>query len=179
MAEDAKELVADAEREAESGNHASALKALERAYVPVQKAGDLETTERALALARRIADDDELTGSERRKARGIVGWYEVVVRGHSHNAARAARVSAGRLPASLAWIDGLVVILGLFVALDLIGGVLVAVAAGTTNERISAIAGAAFAATMLLALIAIIRLLQAVERNTGAPAEPPPSPPAG
>jgi hypothetical protein len=166
MADDARELVAEAEREAESGNHENALKAVERAYVPVQKARELELTDRALAVTRRLADEPALGGRERRKARGIVSWYELLVRGHAQSAAQAARASAARpFPPSLAWIDGLVVVLGLFVGLDLIGGGLVAIAADATNERISAIAGAIFAATMMLALIAIIRLLQAIERN--------------
>src|SRR5436305_12835651 len=60
MADDARGLVAQAERDADGGDHASALKAIERAYVPVQKARDVETTERALALARRLAEEQSL-----------------------------------------------------------------------------------------------------------------------
>jgi hypothetical protein len=78
-------------------------------------------------------------------------------------------------PPSLDWIDGLVVALSLFVVIELVGGAAVASAASTANERIAAIAGAVFGATMLLALIAVIRLLQAVERNTHAPPEAPPA----
>lgn len=177
MADDAKELVAQAEREAASGNYQAAVKALERAYVPVQKARDLETTNRALELARRLAANEELEARQRRKARGMIEWYAVVVRGHAQSVARAERVSAVRAhPPSLAWIDGLVVMLSLFVVLVLIGGVLVALSAGTTNERIAGIGGAAFWTTMLLALIAVLRLLQAIERNTAPVAAPPPEP---
>jgi hypothetical protein len=175
MADDPRELVAQAERDAEGGDPRAALKALERAYVPVQKARDLETTNRALALARRLAADEELEAGQRRKARRMIEWYVVLVRGHAQAVARAERVSAARAhPPSLAWIDGLVVMLSLFVVLVLIGGVLVALSADTTNERIGAIGGAAFWATMLLALVAVLRLLQAIERNTGAAPAPPP-----
>jgi hypothetical protein len=177
VADDARELVAQAEREVESGNHQAALKALERAYVPVQKARDLETTNRALELARRLAADEEVEARHRRKARGIVEWYAVVVRGHAQSVARAERVSPVRAhPPSLAWIDGLVVTLSLFVVLVLIAGVLVAISAETTNERIAGIGGAAFWTTMLLALIAVLRLLQAIERNTAPAAASPPKP---
>jgi hypothetical protein len=159
VADDLRELIAQAERDAEGGDSASALKALERAYGPVQRARDGETAERALALARRLADEQSLSGAERRKARGIVSWYQILVRGHAQSAARG-------LPRSLAWIDSLVVILGLFVVLELIGGVLVAVGSDSANARIAAIAAAIIGATMLLALIAVVRLLQAIERNT-------------
>jgi hypothetical protein len=57
--------------------------------------------------------------------------------------------------------------------LELVGGLLVTAAASTANQRIAAIAGAVFGAAMLLALIAIIRLLQAIERNTGPAGEQP------
>lgn len=136
MADDARELVAQAEHDAARGDYRSAVRALEQAYVPVQRPRDIETIERALAPAVR-------------------------------------QVPAG--PPSLDWIDGLVVVLSLFVVLELIGGAAVASAASTANERIAAIAGAVFGATMLLALIAVIRLLQAVERNTHAPPEAPPA----
>jgi hypothetical protein len=159
VADDARELIAQAERDAESGDPASALRALERAYVPVQKARDVETSERALALARRLAEESSLGGGDRRKARGIVSWYQMLVRGH-------AQGGAPSVPPSLTWIDSLVVILSLFVVLELIGGVLVAVGSDSANARIAAIAAAIIGATMLLALIAVIRLLQAIERNT-------------
>ena len=51
---------------------AGAMKALDQAYVPVQKPRDLATVQRALALARRIQAERTLTGRERRKARNIV-----------------------------------------------------------------------------------------------------------
>ena len=87
-------------------------------------------------------------------------------------------LSAARaVPPSPAWIDGLIVILGLFVGLELIGGALVAIGSDTANERIAAIAAAIIGATMLLALIAVIRLLQAIERNTRPDAGPAPSAP--
>ena len=72
MADDARDLVARAERGAEGGDRAGAMKALDRAYVPVQKPRDLATVQRALALARRIQAERTLTGRERRKARNIV-----------------------------------------------------------------------------------------------------------
>ena len=143
MADEARELVAQAERDAESGDHSSALKALERAYAPVQKSRDSEITERALALARSLADERSLGGGGRRR--------------------------------SLAWIDSLIVILGLFVVLELIGGVVVALGADNANAKIAAIAAAVIGATMLLALIAVIRLLQAIERNSQPAAEAPPA----
>ena len=99
MADDARELVEQAERDAESGDHSSALKALERAYARVQKARDIETTDRALALARILAHEQSLSGGERRKARGIASWYDMLARGHAHEAGRR----------SLAWIDSLIV----------------------------------------------------------------------
>jgi hypothetical protein len=55
--------------------------------------------------------------------------------------------------------------------LELVGGLLVAAAALTANERLAAVAGAIFGAALLLALIAVIRLLQAIERNTGPAGE--------
>ena len=158
MAGDARELIAQAQRDAEGANPANALRALEQAYVPVQKARDIETAERALALARRLAEKQSLGGGERRKARGIASWYEMLVRGHAHSAARG-------FSHSLAWIDSLIVILSLFVVLELVGGVLVAMGADNANIRIAEIAAAIIGATMLLALVAVIRLLQAIERN--------------
>jgi len=165
MADEARELVAQAERDAESGDYSSALKALERAYAPVQKSRDSEITERALALARSLADERSLGGGGRRKARGIVSWYDHLARGHAHGGGRR----------SLAWIDSLIVILGLFVVLELIGGVVVALGADNANAKIAAIAAAIIGATMLLALIAVIRLLQAIERNSQPAAEAPPA----
>jgi len=132
MAGDARELIAQAQRDAEGANPANALRALEQVYVPVQKARDIETAERALALARRLAEKQSLGGGERRKARGIASWYEMLVRGHAHSAARG----------------------------------FVAMGADNANTRITEIAAAIIGATMLLALVAVIRLLQAIERNT-------------
>ncbi|HEX3332123.1 MAG TPA: hypothetical protein VHS27_19520 [Gaiellales bacterium] len=76
---------------------------------------------------------------------------------------------------SLAWIDSLIVILGLFVVLELIGGLVVALGADNANAKIAAIAAAIIGATMLLALIAVIRLLQAIERNSQPAAEAQPA----
>jgi len=83
----------------------------------------------------------------------------MLVRGHAHSAARG-------FSRSLAWIDSLIVILSLFVVLELVGGVLVAMGADNANTRIAEIAAAIIGAAMLLALVAVIRLLQAIERNT-------------
>jgi hypothetical protein len=175
MADDARELVAQAEREAEGGNAEAALKALERAYVPAQRPRDIETIRRALALAERIAADEHADARDRRKAQRIAGWYETLVWDAEHSPARqVGRPAAGRNgPPSLAWIDSLVALLSVFVVLELVGGLLVTAAASTANQRIAAIAGAVFGAAMLLALLAIIRLLQAIERNTGPAGEQP------
>jgi hypothetical protein len=134
-------------------------------------------SKRALALARRIAVEERADGRDRRKAERIVAWYETRAWDAAHAPAPQAGQARSR-PAgapSLAWIDGLVVIPSLFVVLELVGGVAVAVAASSANERIAAIAGAIFGATMVLALIAVTRLLQAVERNTGRGGGPPAS----
>ena len=175
MADDPRELVAQAEQDAGRGDYRSAVRALELAYVPVQRPRDVETIERALALARRIAAEERADGRDRRKAERSVAWYETLAWDAAHSPARQVRQPPSRPagPPALAWIDGLVVILSLFVVIELVGGVAVASAASTANERIAAVAGAIFGATMLLALIAVIRLLQAVERNTGpAPGQP-------
>jgi hypothetical protein len=177
MADDPRALVALAEREAEGGEYQGALKALERAYVPVQRPRDIETIQRALALARRLAAEERADARDRRTAQRIAGWYETLVWDAEHAPGPDARRRAtGRTgPPSLAWIHSLVALLGAFVVLELAGGLLVTAAASTANQRIAAIAGAVFGAAMLLALIAVIRLLQAVERNTGVASEPPAS----
>ena len=174
MADDPRELVARAERDVESGDHGSALESLERAYVPVQRPRDIETIERALALARRIAAEERAEGRDRRKAQRIAGWYETLVWDAEHAPVRETRLepAGGAERPSLAWIDSLIAILVVFVVFALAAGFLVAGAAATTNERIAGIGGAAFWATMLLALIAVLRLLQAIEPNTGPAAAP-------
>jgi hypothetical protein len=173
MADDPRGLVAQAEREAGGGECRGALKALERAYVPAQRPRDIETIQRALALARRIAEEEHAEARDRRKAQRIAGWYETLVWDAEHAPApELRRPAAGRTgPPSLVWIDTLVVVLDGFVVLELVGGLLVAAAASTANERIAAVAGAIFGAALLLALIAVIRLLQAIERNTGPAGE--------
>jgi hypothetical protein len=177
MADDPRELVTQAEREAEGGEYQGALTALERAYVPAQRPRDIETIQRALALARRIAAEEGAEARDRRKAERIAGWYETLVWDAEHAPAPAARRPAGGRtgPPSLAWVDSLVALLGVFVVLELVGGLLVTAAASTANQRIAAIAGSIFGAALLLALIAVIRLLQAIERNTGAEGERPAS----
>jgi hypothetical protein len=169
MADDARELVAEAEREAQAGATGAALRALDRAYVPVQTPRDLATVRRAVALARRIQSGSTLTGRERRKVRNIVEAYEELERSYSSPAARAAAALPPRGPRplpSLGWVDGLVAVLGCFTALVLVGGLVVLVEANTATARVATVAGAVFWATILGALIAIIRLLQAIERNT-------------
>ena len=110
-----------------------------------------------------------LTGSDQRKARSMVESYAEPQRSCSRPAPRAVATVAPRPPRglpSLEWIHGLVGILAVFIALVLIGGLLLASAASTANERVAAVGGAIFWATILAALIAVIRLLQAIERNT-------------
>jgi hypothetical protein len=177
MGDDPRELVAQAEREAESEQYQDAVSALERAYVPAQRPRDIETIRRALALARRIAAQERAEARDRRKAQRIAGWYATLVWDAEHAPARDVRHPAARRtgPPSLAWIDRLVVVLGGFVVLELGGGLLITAAASTADQRIAAIAGAIFGAALLLALIAVIRLLQAVERNTGTAGERPAS----
>jgi hypothetical protein len=174
MADSPPELVGQAEQDVAGGDYRSAVKALERAYVPVQRPRDIETIDRALTLARRIATEGRAEGRDRRKAQRIAGWYETLVWDAAHAPVREGpRAAAGASgPPSLAWIDGLIAALGGFVVLVLAAGFLVAAAAATNDERIASIAGAAFWATMLLALIAVLRLLQAIERNTAPAASP-------
>ncbi len=116
MADDARELVVQAERDAETGATGAALRALDRAYVPVQTPRDLATVQRALALARRIQAEAPLTGRERRRARSLVDSYAELERSYTSPAARATAAQPPRPPRplpSLEWVDGLVVVLGL------------------------------------------------------------------
>jgi hypothetical protein len=50
--------------------------------------------------------------------------------------------------------------------LALIGGLLIGLAGNATEWRVLGIAGGVFWATMLAAVIAVLRLLQQIERNT-------------
>jgi hypothetical protein len=168
VADDARELIAQAERDAESGDMGAALRGLDRAYLPVQRPRDLASVQRALTLARRIQAETTLTARERRQARSMVESYAELERSYSRPA-RAVVTAQPRAPRglpSLEWIHGLVGILAVFIILVLVGGLLLASAASTANERVAAIGGAIFWATVLAALIAVIRLLQAIERNT-------------
>jgi uncharacterized membrane protein len=169
VADDARQLIAQAERDAEAGAMGAALRALDRAYVAVQTPRDVASVQRALTLARRIQAEPTLTGRERRRARSMVESYAELERSYSRPAPRAVATVAPRPPRglpSLEWIHGLVGILAVFIALVLIGGLVLASAASTANERVAAIGGAIFWATILAALVAILRLLQAIERNT-------------
>ena len=171
MAPDAGTLVTQAEQAFAASDVGGALAGLGKAYVPVQGTRDLETVRRALALARRMAAADAASGRQVRKARQVEEWYVELERSYS-GAAAAALIPAGAATdsaaagPSLAWIDGLVGLLGAFLAFELIVGVLVALAATTTVWRVWAVAAAVFWATLLAAVIAVLRLLQRIERNT-------------
>jgi hypothetical protein len=86
----------------------------------------------------------------------------------------SAAVTAARRPARdkpaagtpPGWIDRLIPGLGVLIAIELVGGMGIAVAAHQTTWRIAAAAGSIFWASVLVSVIAILRLLQRVEQNT-------------
>jgi hypothetical protein len=188
MVENAVAMIEHAERDFASGNVRGALSWLESAYIPAQTNRDLSTVERALAVSREVMTGLSPGSRAHRKARRVADWYSELQRSYSMNApptateattayeASAIAVGAAVSPApavqgnvpSLAWIDGLIAVLGLFTALELIGGVLIGLAGNTTEWKVLGIVGGVFWATMLAAVIAVLRLLQQVERNTRA-----------
>lgn len=167
-------MVAQAERDLADGNVQGALSNLERAYIPVQTNRDLATVERALAVIQEAMGSLSPGSRDHRKARRIADWYAELQRSYSMNPQSTSREpnsalggSAGGVP-NLEWIDALVGVLGMFIALELIGGVLIGLAGNATEWRVLGVVGGVFWATMLVALIAVLRLLQQIERNTRA-----------
>ncbi|HEY3765313.1 MAG TPA: hypothetical protein VGL44_09150 [Gaiellales bacterium] len=183
MTDAATTLIDRAESHLVEGDAAAARSSLEKAYIPVQGDRDLAAVRRALALVREVETAAATGSRERRKARRIGGWYAELEPSYAMTAPLRLGASAGGSTGgtggdgpsatgaaghgpSLEWIDGLIGILGIFTILELIGGGLIAAEADATTSKVAGIAGAVFAATMLLALIAILRLLQRIEQNT-------------
>jgi hypothetical protein len=178
VAENAVTLVAQAERDLADGDARGALSNIERAYIPVQTNRDLATVERALVVIQQATQSLSAGSRDHRKARRIAEWYVELQRSYAMNPPRPSGepgVTPGGSTADvpdLGWIDILIGVLGLFTVLALIGGVLIGLAGNATEWRVLGIAGGVFWATMLAAVIAVLRLLQQIERNTRDSAEP-------
>ena len=168
-----------AERHVAEGDQARALRVLDTVYLDVQPTHDLAGVRRAIAILAGI--DESAIGQGNRKARRLRSEFAELERSYASQEAQdtvasgvggAGQVAAGSPPAAYGsidghraypgWIDTVVVFLWVFLVIELIAGVIVALATDRAVYRVVAIGAAVFWATMIGAIIAVIVLLERI-----------------